>query len=250
MNARPAADWSALIQPGARDGLGLSVGYALADWRGAIWPPPRALEGRWCRLEALDVGRHGEALFAHLHADEDGANWTYMNQGPFANQGDFLSWLAGVAIGGTAFYYAIVDMGSGAALGLAAYMNVEADAGCLEVGGLHFSAAMRRGRLATEALYLLLRQAFELGFRRCEWRCDAHNAASVRAALRLGFVFECLWRKRRVSKGRNRDAACFSLLDGEWPARGRALEAWLHPANFDRYGAQRRRLAEFAGESG
>lgn len=239
------ASWSGLLQPWARNEQGQRVGHALADWRGADWPPPQRLEGRWCRLEALDAERHGPALFSSLHREADGAGWTYLNQGPFPDQQDWARALAGFAARAHAHYYALVSAKTGLACGIASYLHVCAADGVLEIGGVHLSPEVRRSRAATEMFYLMLRQAFEQGFRRCEWRCDAHNEASARAALRLGFTFEALWRQRRVSKGRNRDAACFSMLDHEWPARRAALERWLAADNFDEAGQQRRSLAEF-----
>ncbi len=244
------ADAGALAQAAVFNAVGQPVGCEPDRWSGAAWPPSLVLQGRFCRLEALDAARHGRDLFICLHADASRANWTYLNQGPFASLDAWQSWLASAIQAQRTCYYALIDVDSGMAQGMAAYMNAQPEDGCVEIGGVHFSPAMRRSRLSTEAMYLMLKQVFELNYRRGEWRCDAHNASSARAALRLGFTFECLWRQRRVSKGRNRDAACFSMLDHEWPARRLALESWLHPMNFDAAGRQRCDLAHFMARQG
>lgn len=211
------ADAGALAQAAVFNAVGQPVGCEADRWSGAAWPPSVVLQGRFCRLEALDAWR---------------------------------SWLESAIQAKRACNYALIDADSGMVQGMAAYMNAQPEDGCVEIGGVHFSPAMRRSRLSTEAMYLMLKQVFELNYRRCEWRCDAHNASSARAALRLGFTFECLWRQRRVSKGRNRDAACFSMLDHEWPAKRVALESWLHPINFDAAGRQRCDLAHFMARQG
>ncbi|WP_065202626.1 GNAT family N-acetyltransferase [Chromobacterium subtsugae] len=246
MNAQawPRAEWRELSAARKRNALGLAVGLPLPDWAGAAPLPGGTLAGRYCRLAPLDAARHGRDLFDALCRSEEAAGWTYLNQGPFACLEDWLAWLRGQPARVDARYYAIVDAGDGQALGLAGFLGIAPADGCIELGGLHFSARLRRSRLATEAIYLMLRHVFELGYRRCEWRCDAQNQASLRAALRLGFTFEALWRQRRVAKGRNRDAACFSIIDQEWPARRAALAAWLREDNFDGGGAQRCTLAQ------
>ena len=240
----PMAAWRELAAAAERNALGQPVGLPLPEWTGAAPLPGDALAGRYCRLAPLDAARHGQDLFDALCRSGDAAGWTYLNQGPFACLEDWLAWLRALPARVGACYYAIVDMENGQALGLAGFLGIAPGDGCIELGGLHFSARLRRSRLATEAIYLMLRHVFELGYRRCEWRCDAQNQASLRAARRLGFTFESLWRQRRVAKGRNRDAACFSLIDQEWPARRAALEAWLRGDNFDDGGVQRCSLAQ------
>ncbi|WP_225548515.1 GNAT family N-acetyltransferase [Chromobacterium violaceum] len=195
-------------------------------------------------MEPLDRARHGEQLFDELHKIPGGANWTYLSHGPFPCLEDWLQWVSANSQRDDPQFYAIVDQADGAAIGLCSYLRIAPEDGSIEVGFLNFSPRLQRSRQATEAMYLMMRRAFELGYRRYEWKCDAQNAPSVKAALRLGFTFEGLFRQARVNKGRNRDTAWFSILDGEWPARRAALEAWLDEDNFDAGGRQRSRLSQ------
>ncbi|WP_231589275.1 GNAT family N-acetyltransferase [Chromobacterium sp. LK11] len=237
-----------MASPGTVNALGQAVGLPLADWREAAWPPKTDLQGRFCRLEPLQAERHGPALFAAMSVDADARNWTYLSYGPFADYADYYGWLAEQQRLRDPHFYAIVDAANGEALGVAAYLRIDPAMGCVEVGHLNFSPLLQRRPAATEAMYLLMRQAFALGYRRYEWKCDALNLPSRRAAERLGFRFEGVFRQAMVYKGRNRDTAWFSILDHEWPALRQAFEAWLSAGNFDAAGGQRRTLAQWRGE--
>jgi RimJ/RimL family protein N-acetyltransferase len=168
--------------------------------------------------------------------------WTYLFSGPFGTAQEFAAWLAAREDSLDPLFFAIVDGPTGHATGLASYLRIETMHGVVEVGHLAFSPLLQRTRAATEAMYLMMKHAFELGYRRYEWKCDALNEASRRAAERLGFRFEGIFRQAVVYKGRNRDTAWYSIVDSEWPARRAAFEAWLDPANFDADGRQLRRL--------
>src|SRR5229473_374530 len=194
--------------------LGQPIGPPLPGWQARLRPPRTAMEGRFCRLEAIDPGRHAADLFA-------------------ANADDRL-------------YHAILERQSGRAVGVASFMRIDPASGVIEVGGINYSPRLQRTPAATEAMYLMMRRVFdELGYRRYEWKCDALNAPSRAAAARLGFRFEGIFRQAVVYKGRSRDTAWFSIIDGEWPTLKTAFERWLDPANFDESGRQRRRLSEF-----
>ncbi|MEN2427681.1 GNAT family N-acetyltransferase [Chromobacterium vaccinii] len=236
------ANWDALAQPAEANANGQMVGMRV-EWEGAQHPPRSLLAGRYCRVEPLSLERHGAQLFDELHRMPGGANWAYLSHGPFSRLEDWRQWVAANAALDDPQFYAIVDARDGAAIGLCSYLRIAPADGSIEVGFLNFSPRLQRSRLATEAMYLMMRNAFELGYRRYEWKCDAQNAPSVKAALRLGFTFEGLFRQARVNKGRNRDTAWFSILDHEWPARRAALEAWLDEGNFDAEGRQRASLA-------
>lgn len=222
--------------------LGQPIGPPLKDWRPP--PPPRraVLQGRYCRLEPLDAARHGAELHAANSLDREGRMWTYLFSGPFRTEQEFVGWLETREDSLDPLFFAVVDEGSGRATGLASYLRIEPGHGSIEVGHLAFSPLLQRTRAATEAMYLMMKHAFELGYRRYEWKCDALNAASRRAAERLGFTFEGIFRQAVVYKGRNRDTAWYSVIDSEWPARAAAFEAWLDPLNFDADGRQRRPL--------
>jgi RimJ/RimL family protein N-acetyltransferase len=204
------------------------------------------MEGRLCRLEPLEAATHATALHDAYSADHEGRNWTYLPYGPFGSAAEYVSWVESMQSGEDPMFHAIVSLASGRPVGVAAYLRIDPVMGTIEVGHLSYSPALQRTPAATEAMYLMMRRAFEeLGYRRYEWKCDSLNAPSMGAAERLGFRFEGTFRQAMVIKGRNRDTAWLSILDGEWPAVRSALERWLDPSNFDRAGKQRRRLEEF-----
>jgi len=218
----------------------------LLNWRPARTPDRRVLSGRYVRLEPLDPARHGDDLWQALQGpDSDAALWEYLPYGPFAGRDEFDAWLSGQAAGADPLFFAVVELASGQAQGLLSYLRSAPKDGCIEIGHIAFGRAMQRTPGSTEAVYLLARQAFDgLGYRRLEWKCNALNARSLRAAERLGFRHEGLFRQHMVVKGRNRDSAWFALLDGEWPACRTAFERWLAADNFGGDGRQKRRLAE------
>lgn len=194
------------------------------------------------RLEPLDPSRHGDQLFA-MTAGAD-ATWDYLAYGPFHERDEFMRWLAQRAPLDDPLTFAIIDRDAGAARGLTSLMRIDAANGVIEVGHIWLSPALQRTRQATDALYVQARYVFEeLGYRRFEWKCDALNEPSRRAAERFGFVFEGIFRQHMVIKDRNRDTAWFSILDSEWPSRRAEFEAWLSPDNFDVAGNQIRSLA-------
>jgi len=169
--------------------------------------------------------------------------WTYLPYGSFGSFDSFKAWMSDICAGPDPLPYAIIDLRSNRVVGLAAYLRIAPAAGSIEVGHVLYSPLLQRGTLATEAMYLLMRRAFELGYRRYEWKCDVFNAKSRAAAQRLGFSCEGIFRQAVVYKSRTRDTAWFSVIDGEWPALKEAFERWLHPANFDERGEQRTRLS-------
>ncbi len=221
---------------------GQAVGVSLPDWRPRSFPQAEELVGRVCRLEPLDPERHARDLFDADAADLTGESWTYLPYGPFSSFEVYRAWVVDMAARSDPQMFAIIDL-SGRAVGVLGLMRIDPSNGVIEIGHVHFSPSLQRSVAATEAVALVLRRVFELGYRRCEWKCDALNQPSRHAALRLGFVFEGLFRQAVVIKGRNRDTAWFSIIDGEWPVVAQALAAWLDPANFDAGGHQRHRLA-------
>jgi RimJ/RimL family protein N-acetyltransferase len=221
---------------------GQPIGPELTGWQPPPCPPRRPLDGRFCRVEPLDVARHAAGLHAANSLDRDGRMWTYLFSGPFGSFEEYRAWLEPRAVSVDPMFFAVVDRSREQAVGTGAYMRIDTANGSVEVGHLAFSPLLQRSPVATEAMYLMMRQAFELGYRRYEWKCDALNAASRRAAERLGFTFEGVFRQAIVYKGRNRDTAWYSVLDGEWPTLDAAFREWLDPGNFDADGRQRRSL--------
>src|SRR5438270_2024153 len=219
------------------------MGPVQVDWLPARSPERAPLEGAMVILEPLDADRHGDDLFRASEGAD--ATWSYLPYGPFASREEFLTWLSGHAGTTDPLAFAIVDRGPGAALGITTLMSIVPEHGVIEIGHIWLSPRLQRTRQATDSIFIQARYAFDvLGYRRLEWKCDAANAASRRAAERFGFTFEGIFRQHRVIKGRNRDTAWFSITDGEWPAPRAAFEAWLSRDNFDDSGRQRLSLSD------
>lgn len=208
-------------------------------------PAPVTLEGHFVRVAPFDVARHGPDLYALSHGPEKDALWAYLSPAPFPDLHAFTRHYAEAAMKADPLLFAIEERDSGRAVGHATYMRVEPAHRVVEVGNILYTPALQHRPGGTEAMFLMARHAFEtLGFRRYEWKCNALNAPSRRAAERLGFTFEGVFRQHMIVKGRNRDTAWFAMLDHEWPRAKAAFEAWLDPANFDADGRQRRTLRD------
>jgi len=226
--------------------LGQRVGDVVPGWSPRLAPAPRPISGRWCRLEPLDAGHHSADLFAANRRDETGQMWTYLPYGPFADLASYRDWVESVAHRNDPLFFAIVT--GHRAVGVAALQRIDRQMGSVEVGHLAFSPPLQRTTPATEALALLASLVFaELGYRRYEWKCDALNMPSKRAAERLGFVYEGTFRQAAIVKGRNRDTAWFSITDAEWPQVKAAYERWLSPGNFAEDGSQQIALSALTG---
>jgi RimJ/RimL family protein N-acetyltransferase len=224
--------------------LGQPIGHSLPGWTPPPVPPRAPMEGRYCRLEPLDPARHAEELFAAYALDVDGRDWTYLPHGPFENLDAYRAWMMAYWLGADPLFFALIEKVSGKPVGVAAYLRIAPSASCIEVGGIHFSGRIKRSPIATEAMFLMMKNIFELGYRRYEWKCDSLNAPSRTAAQRLGFSYEGIFRQAIVYKNRNRDTAWYAMIDSEWPALREAFDKWLDPANFDAQGKQRLRLSD------
>jgi RimJ/RimL family protein N-acetyltransferase len=223
--------------------LGQTIGDPLPAWNPPSAPPKTALTGLYCTVEPVAVDTHLDSLHNALTLDPDARHWTYLPYGPFASKGDYRQWMERTCLGGDPQFYAIVDSERQRAVGLASYLRITPAVGSIEVGHLRYSALLQRRRAATEAMFLMMRNAFDLGYRRYEWKCDSLNAPSRASAERLGFQYEGTFRQHTVVKGRNRDTDWLSILDTEWPAVCAAHETWLAPENFDAEGQQRQSLS-------
>jgi RimJ/RimL family protein N-acetyltransferase len=226
------------------NGFGQPIGPDVPGWTARARPHRRVLEGAVVRLEPIDPERHAADLFDAVSDDTVGASWTYLLNGPFGDRSEFCAWLDAFCLGEERRFSAVVDRATGRAVGYAAYIRIDPENGSVEIGHVYFPPFLQRTRAATEALTLMIGHVMDdLGYRRCEWKCDALNAPSRAAAERLGFRYEGTFRQLQVYKGRSRDTAWFSIVDGEWPALKAAYVAWLDGANFDRDGHQRQRLS-------
>ncbi len=217
----------------------------LPHWKPVSPPRPVTLHGQYVTLEPLDAARHGAGLWQAIRSHDEA--WTWLGDGPYADEASLRDALAKKQAAPDAVFFALLPAETGLATGYASYMRIEPAHGVVEVGNILFAPPLQRTRAATEAMYLMARHVFDdLGYRRYEWKCNAENVPSRRAALRFGFTFEGIFRQHMVVKGRSRDTAWFAMLDHEWPARKRAFEAWLEQANFDARGHQRHSLAALA----
>jgi RimJ/RimL family protein N-acetyltransferase len=210
-------------------------------------PEPVTLSGRFGAVARLDPARDAPDLWGAFKGNDH--IWTYISRhGPFSDEPTFAAWLAERATLNDPYAFTVRSP-DGRALGLLALLEIRPAMRVIEVGFIVYSPALQRTALATETQYLLARYVFEtLGYRRYEWKCDALNAPSRRAALRFGFVFEGIFRQHMITKGRSRDTAYFSMLDREWPKRKLNFERWLAPENFDAEGRQKRSLAKLNGQ--
>jgi len=219
-----------------------------AEVTGWVAPPRPAfdrLEGRWAGLERLAADAHAAELYAAFAGAD--ALWDYMPVGPFHSAAQYHRWAREAEAAEDPRHYAIRDRATGRLGGTCALMRINPGAGSVELGYIALAPELQRTRAATEAFCLLIEWAFEAGYRRFEWKCNALNIASRRAAERLGLSYEGVFRQAQVVKGRNRDTAWFAAIDGEWPALREAYRAWLRPENFDGEGRQKERLADLTG---
>jgi RimJ/RimL family protein N-acetyltransferase len=225
------------------NGFGQPIGAPLLHWQPPPSPPRTPIVGTHGTLEPLDLERHGDALY-DANALGDGRNWTYLFAEAPASREEYVAYMRSTFLGDDPLCFAVVQQSTQRAVGVASYMRIVPAHGCIEVGHINFSPVLQRTPIATEAMYLLMRQVFALGYRRYEWKCDALNQPSREAAQRFGFSFEGIFRQAIVYKGRNRDTAWYAVTDQEWPALRAAYEEWLAPENFDADGVQRRSLRQ------
>jgi RimJ/RimL family protein N-acetyltransferase len=230
--------------------LGQPVGADLPGWTPRPLPPETPMTGRLCRIELLDADRHAADLHAAYSRDADSRHWTYLPYGPFDTLDAYMAFVRERTSIKDPLQHAVIDLATGKAVGVAAFMRIDPANGVIEVGNIRYSPLLQRTTAATEAMYLMMVRAFdELGYRRYEWKCDHLNAPSRRTAERLGFTFEGTFRQAVVVKGRTRDTDWLSIIDSEWPAIKAGMEAWLDPANFDNAGRQKTRLEDRIAEA-
>lgn len=226
----------------------MTARYAIHQSPVPNWSPPplpdavAALSGRYARLEPLEAEAHAALLFRAYAGHH--TLWRFMPTGPFSSAAQFHRWVRETEQDASMQFYAICNLQTGDCEGVASYLRMKPAHGSIEVGNIAFSPALQRTPAATEAIYLMMSWAFEAGYRRFEWKCDALNTPSRRAAQRFGFSYEGVFRQATIVKGLNRDTAWFAAIDAEWPALKEAFGAWLNPANFDEAGQQRERLSD------
>lgn len=218
------------------------LGTPVSGWTPPPAPVGEVLEGQYVRLERLDADTHAADLY-RAYSGHD-ALWDYMPYGPFSSAAAYHRWAKETASGADPLFYVLRDKATGHCGGVASYLRITPAAGSIEVGHICLSPEVAKGRVWTEAMFLMMDWAFRNGYRRYEWKCNALNMASRRAAQRLGFSYEGIFRQAAVIKGRNRDTAWFAVIDAEWPALREAYSVWLSPRNFDAAGRQKERLSD------
>ena len=225
--------------------FGQLLGDPVENWSARPKPEKIPIKGNYCILEPMDIQKHAPKLFDVLAIDNRGESWTYLPYGPFNTCHEFEAWIAKITSENDTLLYAILDVKNREPIGIAGYLRINPTHGVIEIGHLHFSKLLKQTPLATEAIYLMLKHAFnDYGYRRCEWKCNDLNEASKNAAKRFGFTFEGVFRQSYVYKNHNRDTAWYSIIDREWPILKEKFEKWLHSNNFDKNGKQILKLTE------
>ena len=206
-------------------------------------PTKQRLVGKYSILEPIDIKKHAEDLYKNYTKDKKNLIWTYLPYGPFKSINLFKKWLRSFCLNNDPFFYAIYFKRHKTFCGMASYLNITPEHGTIEVGHINYSPILQNTAEGTETMYLMMKNVFEaLGNRRYEWKCNNLNNGSKKAALRLGFKFEGVFRQMFVSKGRNRDSAWFSIIDKEWKKLKKAYQRFLKPSNFDNKLKQKKEL--------
>lgn len=223
----------------------------LKNWQPRPRPARVVLEGRYVRLEPLNSGVHGDALYAASSVPDADGRFAWLPETPPQSRAEFQPWLDKAEASEDPLYFVVIDKASGKVVGRQTLLRIDPANGVIEIGHVYWGPAMVRTRGATEAQFLFAQYALgALGYRRYEWKCNNRNMPSKRAAERFGFKFEGIFRQHMVVKGENRDTAWYAMIDKEWPALARAYDAWLDPGNFDGDGNQKKRLEELRSAFG
>lgn len=220
-------------------------GAELPNWAAVSAPGPNEIVGKYATLARLQADKHAAEIYRANSKDD--AIWDYLPYGPFSSAAGYHRWARSVEESTDPFFYAVKDNGSGEFCGVLSYLRITPEVGSIEVGHVNFAPQLQQTRAATEAFYLMMDWAFASGYRRFEWKCDANNTPSRRAAQRLGLSYEGIFRQATIVKGRNRDTAWFAAIDSEWPALKEAFKTWLSPSNFAADGQQKESLKDLTG---
>lgn len=226
----------------ATNEFGQPIGEPLTTPLPTAPPTAERLSGRFAVVEPLDVTAHLDDLWTEFSSAPDGRDWTYLPDEPFASIDALRAWVERAVPSTDPLFFAIINRATGRACGFVSYLRIAPTSASIEVGYIHFGPSLQRTPAATEAMFLMMQHAFDSGYRRYEWKCDALNAPSRAAAVRYGFTYEGTFRQATTYKGRTRDTAWFSIIDTEWPDVRSEFERWLEPSNFDPDGTQRTRL--------
>jgi RimJ/RimL family protein N-acetyltransferase len=220
------------------------VSEDLKNWQPRPRPERKVLEGRYVRLEPLSADQHGDGLFEASSVADADRRFRYLFDYPPETRADFQPWLEKAEASEDPLFFAVIDKASDKVAGRQTLMRIDPAFGVIEIGNIYWGPLIAQKPAATEAQFLFAKYAFDLGYRRYEWKCNNANEPSKRAAERFGFQFEGVFRQHLVVKGENRDTAWYSIIDKEWPLVRQAYDEWLDPSNFDAEGRQKRRLED------
>lgn len=238
-------NWTMPVLASSTDENGQLVGLPVKNWQTPPLPPKTVMQGKHCRIEPFNLDDHHEDLFHAFKLDTQASNWTYLPYGPFSELADFKAWCENTCLGDDPLFHVVIDNKTNKAAGLASYLRITPDNGSIEVGHIHFSPLIQRTRVSTESMYLMMSRVFdELGYRRYEWKCNALNTPSCKAAERFGFQFEGIFRQATIVKNQNRDTAWFAIIDSDWAALKTGFQTWLADENFDNDERQIRPLSD------
>lgn len=228
--------------------LGQLIGKPVNDWKICKFPPKLKMEGKYCVIEILDIEKHAKDLFNSFSKDTKDYDWTYLHYGGFKSLKEFKKWLYKDCVKNDPLFHTIIDKKQNIAVGMASYLRINQEMGSIEVGHIHFSPLMQQKPIGTEVMYLMMKRVFdELNYRRYEWKCDSLNIRSCKAAKRLGFTFEGIFRQHSIVKKHNRDTAWFSVINKEWHKIKKNYETWLDKKNFNDDGRQKISLKSLMG---
>ena len=204
----------------------------------SIPPHPKgiSIEGKLVDLKPLIASEFAEELFISNAIDKEGINWAYLPYGPFESQADYAKWIKSFEEGDDPIFFAVISKKLKKAIGIASFLRINPTKGLIEVGHINYSPLLQKTTEATEAMFLMMKWVFDNGYRRYEWKCNALNLKSRRAAQRLGFSYEGVFRQMTISKGRNRDTAWFAIIDKEWAEIEKCFDQFLSESNFDNNG--------------
>ena len=212
----------------------MKQGEIVSKYKTPPHPKGISLEGDLVFLRPLKASQFAEELFKANSIDEKGLNWAYLPYGPFETLGEYAQWIESFENGDDPVFFAIVSKKRNQAIGIASYLRINPAVGSIEVGHINFSPLLQRTTEATESMYLMMKWAFDNGYRRYEWKCNALNLKSRNAAQRLGFSYEGVFRQMTIVKGRNRDTAWFAMIDKEWERIEECFKEYLSDSNFDK----------------
>jgi len=222
----------------------MTIDFDVTDFSPATHPSGLNLKGRFVSLEPLDASRHASDLYESNGSNQSDENWTYLPYGPFNTKEDFVDWISSVANDSDPVFFAVIRLTDQRAVGVTSFLCIDQANGSIEVGHINYSPLLQRTREGTEAMYLMMKWAFDNGYRRYQWRCNSLNIKSRTAAQRLGLSYEGVFRQMSIAKGRNRHTAWFAAIDSEWDALVQCFESYLSDDNLDAAGKPKHSLSE------